>query len=78
MPELPKFGTAVRDPRPRMGSRLLASVKVSELPLRVRWSAAQVPVLTGRRIQTQGWRSKLGCATTTTPGGRGGGLVRRP
>jgi formamidopyrimidine-DNA glycosylase len=54
VPELPEVETVVRDPRPRLVGRRLASVEVSDLPLRQRWSAEWTPALTGRRIKTRG------------------------
>jgi formamidopyrimidine-DNA glycosylase len=55
VPELPEVETVVRDLRPRLVGRRIASVEVGRLPLRRRWAAAWGPGLIGRRIRDV-WR----------------------
>jgi formamidopyrimidine-DNA glycosylase len=58
VPELPEVETVVRDLRPRLAGRRLASVEVNDLPLRKRWSAEWATALTGRRVQEVRRRGK--------------------
>ncbi len=50
MPELPEVETVVRDLRPCLIGRRIASVHVSRQPLRRTWSRAWGPRLVGRRV----------------------------
>ncbi|MCI0456577.1 MAG: bifunctional DNA-formamidopyrimidine glycosylase/DNA-(apurinic or apyrimidinic site) lyase [Gemmataceae bacterium] len=58
MPELPEVETVVRDLRPRLLGRRLASVQVSGLKLRRDWSADWGAMLTGRRVLDVSRRGK--------------------
>jgi len=51
MPELPEVETVVRELRPRLVGRRIASVKVSRRPLRRRWLPRWAAALAGRRVQ---------------------------
>jgi formamidopyrimidine-DNA glycosylase len=50
VPELPEVETVVRDLRPLLVGRRIASVQVSRKKLRRRWSASWGPRLTGRQV----------------------------
>lgn len=50
MPELPEVETIVRDLRPRLVGRRIATVLVSNRPLRRRWAPEWGPRLIGRRV----------------------------
>jgi formamidopyrimidine-DNA glycosylase len=58
VPELPEVETVVRDLRPRLIGRRLASVEVGPHPLRRPWSAAWAPLMLGRRFTEVGRRGK--------------------
>ncbi|HYT89929.1 MAG TPA: DNA-formamidopyrimidine glycosylase family protein, partial [Gemmataceae bacterium] len=58
MPELPEVETVVRDLRPRLVGRRIASVATSGQALRKQWSADWIPLLTGSRIQEVRRRGK--------------------
>ncbi len=58
MPELPEVETVVRDLRPLLVGRRLASVRAGEKSLRRRWSAAWEARLGGRRVREVGRRGK--------------------
>src|SRR5438876_1130075 len=51
MPELPEVETVVRELRPRLVGRRIASVKVSRHPLRRRWLPRWAAVLSGQRVR---------------------------
>jgi formamidopyrimidine-DNA glycosylase len=55
VPELPEVETVVRDLRPHLVGRRIASVEASDLPLRKRWSAEWASALVGRHVQKV-WR----------------------
>lgn len=58
VPELPEVETVVRDLRPRLVGRRIASVEVSTLPLRRRWLSEWDQALKGRRVRQLGRRGK--------------------
>ena len=51
VPELPEVETVVRDLRPLLTGRRLASVRVSRHPLRRPWSKSWTAQLAGRRVE---------------------------
>ncbi len=58
VPELPEVETVVRDLRPFLVGKRLASVQVGAHALRREWSPDWVPLLVGARIQEVGRRGK--------------------
>jgi formamidopyrimidine-DNA glycosylase len=58
VPELPEVETVVRDLRPLLVGRRLASVRVSKHALRRPWSKAWAPLLAGRRVEEVRRRGK--------------------
>jgi formamidopyrimidine-DNA glycosylase len=58
VPELPEVETVVRDLRPRLAGRRIASVEASERPLRKLWVTAWGSALIGRRIRRVRRRGK--------------------
>ncbi len=58
MPELPEVETVVRDLRPLLVGRRVASVEASDRPLRKLWSAEWGPLLTGRQVRDVRRRGK--------------------
>src|SRR5262249_39101356 len=58
VPELPEVETVVRDLRPRLVGRRIASVATSGQALRKQWRADWIPLLTGRRVQEVRRRGK--------------------
>jgi formamidopyrimidine-DNA glycosylase len=58
VPELPEVETVVRDLRPLVVGRRIASVEASDRPLRKLWSAEWGPLLTGRHIRDVRRRGK--------------------
>jgi formamidopyrimidine-DNA glycosylase len=58
VPELPEVETVVRDLRPLLIGRRVASIKASRKALRKRWSPLWVPLLLGRQIQAMRRRGK--------------------
>jgi formamidopyrimidine-DNA glycosylase len=58
VPELPEVETVVRDLRPRLTGRRVASVRASRLALRRPWRAAWGKALTGRTVRAVTRRGK--------------------
>jgi formamidopyrimidine-DNA glycosylase len=58
VPELPEVETVVRDLRPLVVGRRIASVEASDRPLRKLWSAEWGPLLSGRHIRDVRRRGK--------------------
>ncbi len=58
MPELPEVETVVRDLRPLLLGRRIASIEASGLELRRAWDADWVPTLIGRRVRKVRRRGK--------------------
>lgn len=65
MPELPEVETVVRELRPRLTGRRIASVRVSRLALRRPWRPAWGRRLLGRRVEAVGRRGKWIVASLT-------------
>jgi formamidopyrimidine-DNA glycosylase len=58
MPELPEVETVVRELRPRLVGRRIASVKASRRPLRRRWLSSWAAALSGQRVREVRRRGK--------------------
>ena len=58
MPELPEVETVVRDLRPKIVGRRIASVRVGKKSLRTRWSSSWAAKIRGRRIEVARRRGK--------------------
>jgi len=58
MPELPEVETVVRDLRPKIVGRRIASVRVGKKSLRTKWSASWGAKIRGRRIEVARRRGK--------------------